>query len=836
MRQVRLVTLSMLIVLLCSLFGQGQQGVGTAANGVAPPPLIQFSSIGTDEGGNTLSGVVNITFSLYNSQRGGESLWSETQNNVPLDPTGHYSVQLGITKPSGVPTALFTTGEARWLGVQIAGQAEQTRVLLLSVPYALKAGDATTIGGLPPSAFVLAPAPNGASPAFAADAAGTQSAPPPAGAITGTGTVNFVPLWDSPSDIISSVIFQSGTGNTAKIGINTITPVSTLDIRGGSTVRGTLSLPATGAATATKGANSQPLDLAASAFSSTTSSAVNETFQWQAEPAGNDTSTPSGTLNLLFAQGAAKQSETGLQIGSNGQITFATGQTFPGTGTITGITTATGSGLTGGATSGTPSLSLLNTCANNQVLQWNGTSWVCATISGGGKITGIVAGTDLTGGGISGDVTLNLDTALVPQLFTNNTFFGTQTVHGTESITGATTVQTLLVNQAGTQAAGDAIHGITSSIGGTGVYGEGPVGIQGVASSSTGLAGLFQGTVTMSGANTAGALQVTNTVTSGKGPAIVGTTNSTGADAIKGIVAGFTGSEAGVFGAANSSSGYGVHGTNASNLGGVGVGGDNGGISVTGKTLCGSECNSGVWGDTNLSALGFFVSWAGVIGTADDNNAGYFENKSPTYATLYVQADGDSDALQAFQLGSGRQAGNFEGDLFVSGKITAGTKDFKIDHPIDPANKYLVHASVESSEMKNIYDGSVTTDGEGRATVQLPEWFEALNTDFRYQLTVIGQFAQAMVARKIENNRFEIRTSAPNVEVSWQVTGVRQDAYAKANPLVVEEGKDAQLRGFYIHPELYGAPDEKQIEWARHPEMMKRMKETRAKREAAAQK
>ena len=72
--------------------------------------------------------------------------------------------------------------------------------------------------------------------------------------------------------------------------------------------------------------------------------------------------------------------------------------------------------------------------------------------------------------------------------------------------------------------------------------------------------------------------------------------------------------------------------------------------------------------------------------------------------------------------------------------------------------------------------------------------------------------------------------------MSWQVTGVRQDAYAKANPLVVEEGKDAQLRGFYIHPELYGAPDEKQIEWARHPEMMKRMKETRAKREAAAQK
>jgi trimeric autotransporter adhesin len=138
--------------------------------------------------------------------------------------------------------------------------------------------------------------------------------------------------------------------------------------------------------------------------------------------------------------------------------------------------------------------------------------------------------------------------------------------------------------------------------------------------------------------------------------------------------------------------------------------------------------------------------------------------------------------------------------------------------------------------MKNIYDGNVTTDGQGHATVQLPEWFEALNTDFRYQLTVIGQFAQAIIGRKIENNQFEIRTSAPNVEVSWQVTGVRQDAFAKANPLVVEQEKEPRLRGFYIHPDLYGAPPEKQIEWARHPQTMKKIQEMRAKQLAASQK
>jgi hypothetical protein len=129
--------------------------------------------------------------------------------------------------------------------------------------------------------------------------------------------------------------------------------------------------------------------------------------------------------------------------------------------------------------------------------------------------------------------------------------------------------------------------------------------------------------------------------------------------------------------------------------------------------------------------------------------------------------------------------------------------------------------------MMNIYTGNVTTDTQGLATVKLPEWFETLNTDFRYQLTVIGQFAQAIVATKIANHQFTIKTNAPSVEVSWQVTGVRQDAFAKAHPLVVEEEKDARLKGFYIHPDLYGAPQEKQIEWARHPEMMKRMQEQR---------
>ena len=195
-----------------------------------PPPLIQFSNVATDEGGNSMSGVVDITFSLYNSQQGGEPLWTETQNNIQLDSTGHYSVQLGITQPNGVPTTLFTTGEARWLGVQIAEQPEQPRVLLLSVPYALKAGDASTIGGLPPSAFVLAAPQNGAAAASITASATRQSVSPATttDVTTTGGKAGYVPFFNGASTVIDSKIYQKG-GN---VGIGNTSPKYGLDVSG----------------------------------------------------------------------------------------------------------------------------------------------------------------------------------------------------------------------------------------------------------------------------------------------------------------------------------------------------------------------------------------------------------------------------------------------------------------------------------------------------------------------------------------------------------------------------------------------------------------------------
>jgi hypothetical protein len=176
----------------------------------------------------------------------------------------------------------------------------------------------------------------------------------------------------------------------------------------------------------------------------------------------------------------------------------------------------------------------------------------------------------------------------------------------------------------------------------------------------------------------------------------------------------------------------------------------------------------------------------------------------------------------------------FVGDVNIYGALSADAKNFKIDHPGDPANKYLVHASVESSEMMNIYTGNVTTDELGLATIVLPSWFEQLNADFRYQLTTIGRDAHAWIAQKVHDGKFQIATNATNVEVSWQITAVRQDPFAKAHPLVVEQQKPERERGFYLHPELYGQPEEKQTEWGKYPQQTAERKARREARKSRA--
>lgn len=184
--------------------------------------------------------------------------------------------------------------------------------------------------------------------------------------------------------------------------------------------------------------------------------------------------------------------------------------------------------------------------------------------------------------------------------------------------------------------------------------------------------------------------------------------------------------------------------------------------------------------------------------------------KSISPLGFYMLGDGPHPAVvsTAAVNSTGPLAWVVPGDLNVIGNLSKTTGTFKIDHPLDPANKYLYHSFVESPDRMDVYNGSVTTDKHGRAVVSMPDYFEGLNRDFRYQLTAIGTFAQATVDKEIQNNRFTIRTSRPSVKVSWQVTGIRRDAYAEAHQIKVEEEKPPSERGHYLHPELVekGAP------------------------------
>lgn len=222
---------------------------------------------------------------------------------------------LGSTKADGLPAEIFASGQARWIGVQIEQQVEQPRTLLVSAPYALKAGDAETLGGYPPSAFVLAAPPTtsaGASPEASTTTAATVPTEQPAASkdVTTTGgTANAIPLFTAATDIQDSILTQIGT--------------TTIN------VNGTLNLPALGTASSCNGFDSQPHDFVASVFNSSSQAAVPQKFQLQAEPFNNDTATAAGTLNLPYGSGTSVPAETGLRISNKGVITFATGQTFP---------------------------------------------------------------------------------------------------------------------------------------------------------------------------------------------------------------------------------------------------------------------------------------------------------------------------------------------------------------------------------------------------------------------------------------------------------------------------------------------------------------------------
>ena len=359
-------------------------------------------------------------------------------------------------------------------------------------------------------------------------------------------------------------------------------------------------------------------------------------------------------------------------------------------------------------------------------------------------------------------------------------------------------------------------------------------GVQGLSNSGDGVFGF-----SLTGNGVRG--DTSNPTTAG----VFGFNNGNGGTGVRGVsITGF-----GVFGSsdtftaveARSNSGFGVFGSSSTNTGvhgqsqtKTGVFGTTGGVqgfgvwgvnTSAGTAVVGEAPNgTGVVGSTNsdlgTGVLGLNNGRGEAIRAQTLRGIGVFSNTATGIALLGVSEAGTAVAGVS---GSG-PAGSFNGDVSISGMLTKGGGSFKIDHPLDPANKTLSHSFVESPDMMNIYNGNVITDQLGEATVTLPAYFEALNSDYRYQLTVIGQYAQAIVADEVKNNRFRITTNIPNVKVSWQVTGVRRDAWATRHRITVEEEKPQGERGYYLHPELFGQTEDRDIEWVRRPELMNRIK------------
>ncbi|HEV2425724.1 MAG TPA: hypothetical protein VGZ29_12925 [Terriglobia bacterium] len=708
--------------------GQSTAAAAQPSSGTVVPRLIQFSGLVRDASGKTATGTVAITFSLYELEDGGAPLWSETQT-LALDAQGHYTAFLGGASPEGLPLDLFASGAARWLGVApaLTGVGEQTRVLLVGVPYALKAADADTLGGRPASAYVttdnategeaaLNPPGSASLKATGAGAPGGGAASAkgkiktPALTITGGGTTNYVPLWTGSTALGNSVLFQTGSGSTAKIGIGTTAPLQILHVNGSSEILSTGS--GAGFKFQDRAGGTSPYGVWYSMGS------VARFWRSDLNGKGGDvlgiTSTGNvgiGTTsptNVLQVNGATPIYSTGsggglaFQDRSGGTSPYAqwysTGDVarfwWSDYGDVLGITTAGRVGIgTSSPTvnlqvvgSSTPQIRVSNTATKGSSISYVGAdaNQTVALVGADGLGTGPM-GTPSGFFGTStnqpaGIVTDNLERLRVTT--TGQVGIGTPSPVATLEVNG-----TARFDQSVTFATGQ-IFPNTATLGANVFEGNQSVtGNVSATASISGAAAAFSGS-----ASTA----IANVTQSGSGAAVAAANNAA------------SGQTVGAEGTVSASTGSGLLGVNVNS-------------SVTGGQHPGY---SGVWGDSGASGND------GVLGTADDGFAMVAYNNSPSGdATLFVENLNAGSGLPLIKAVAGNGTtcivANSDGSTFCQGTQSAVV-------PVDGRKLALYTIQAPDNWFEDV--GSATLS-DGAASVKLePKFAQTVNTRVEYHV------------------------------------------------------------------------------------------------------
>jgi hypothetical protein len=665
-----------LVLAVLALDARAQTSAQEAAQATEPgvaviPQQVRYAGKLATRAGDTVEAV----FRIYSSPEGGEPLWTETQR-VTLAEDGSYTVLLGAATAAGLPQTVFAGGAARWLGVSVERGPEADRAMLASVPYAMKSADAEALAGHAASDFVtqaqLAELARQTVPA-----ATTAFMPLTSGSLTGSGTGGTIPLWTGTLTQGNSDMYQVGSD----IGINETAPTATLDVGGSANVRGMLALPPVGTATTSGGKQSQLLELSSSAWSTTANAPVAQNFEFLAEPTGNNTATPGGALYLAYQNGVATPTNL-LSIASSGQVTFAPGQLFPGT--ITGAigTSPITAGVTGHSITVGISPAALEATLDNVFAQtgaantFHGNQTVLGSLDVTALLTGedsVLSGTQSAQGFVASGAYIAKPANAATTAAAVNSPFVELTANSYSSSSSASVPLTFAW-----QAQGSGNNTASPSANLALLYEKGAAGLSptGLSIASNGsinfspgqvfpIKGTGGGTITgittsspLTGSGTTGSVALglnETTLVSDITPALEGEFGGvyavlSGSDEFSGeIIAhqatgtgyaailgyGTTGS-IGTYG--QSDTGFGVDGYSPS---GTGVLGSTHGTSTIGTNL-GPANSWGVWGDNSTSAG--LVFGAGILATADDNYAAFFENNAADAPTINVINNGTNEA------------------------------------------------------------------------------------------------------------------------------------------------------------------------------------------------